>query len=188
MRLNEEGFTLLEVVLAMGIGAMLLYVMCTALRLGMEQMDSAELRMNIQESAREGLYKMIQEIRLSSPSRITLAGCTVASPPTNCTSIQFRTPDPSNPVNADYTVNWTSSQRLQYSLAGTGGRQVIRTNLANGLTTVLANDVTALQFTGNSTTPSVVTAVMSVQRTLKNGKLVPLTALQVTSQAEVRNA
>jgi len=58
----------------------------------------------------------------------------------------------------------------------------------NGQTRVSANDVTALSFTGNSTTPSVVTTTMSVQRTLISRKLVPATPLQMTAQAEVRNA
>lgn len=179
MKPNERGFTLMELMMAIALSSILFYALSATLRGGNEQLDSAGLRMNIQESAREGLYRMIQEIRQSSPTRITLGA--------GGNSIQFRVPDPANSTNADYTPNWGSSRNISYTLGGINNRQVIRTDAATAQTQVVANDVVTLNFTGNGAAPTLVTATMSVQRTLSNGKVVPNPALQLTAQAKVRN-
>ena len=177
MKKNEKGFSLLEMMMVVALSSVLFYALAATMRQGGEQLDSAGVRMNIQESAREGLYKMIQEIRQSAPTRITISGNT----------IQFRVPDPANSVTATYAPNWAASRNISYALGGTNNRQLLRTDVATGQTRVAANDVTALTFTGNSAAPTLVTVTMSVQRTLTNGKVVPNPALQLTAQARVRN-
>jgi len=148
------------------------------MRTGQEQTQSAQTRMTVYDGAREGLYKVIQEIRSTAPDRISITN--------NGARIQIDVPDPSNPTNGDFTINWNSAAQITYSLGGANGTQLIRTQ-PDGSTSVIANDVVALNFTGNAANPSVVTVSLSVQRALVNGRLIPQTPLQLTGQAEVRN-
>ena len=182
---DQRGFTMLEMMVVVGISTMIAYAMFLAMRTGDRQLEVAELKMNIQDSAREGLYKMVQEVRMSAPNRITMGA--------GCTTLTFNIPDPNNPVNPlTYEVNWPGHQ-ISYAL--TNG-QIIRNNVTLGSSTVLANDVTAISFTTDTTSPftcsttaapELITVVMSVQRALKNGRLVPATALQLAGQARIRN-
>ena len=178
MKTHEKGFSLIELMMVIGLSSIMFYALSMSMRGGSEQLDSAGLRMNIQESAREGLYRIMQEIRQSSPTRITIGA--------GGNSIQIRVPDPANPTNADYTPNWTNSQNITYTRGGTGN-QVIRTDVVTGQTRVVANDVVTLNFTGNGAAPTLITTTLSVQRTLTNGKMVPNPALQLRAQVRVRN-
>lgn len=178
MKTREKGFSLIELMMVIGLSSIMFYALAMAMRGGSEQLDSTGLRMNIQESAREGLHRIVQEIRQSAPTRITIGA--------GGNSVQFRVPDPANPTNADYTPNWVSSRNISYTRGGTGN-QVIRTDTTTGATQVVANDVVVLNFTGNGAAPTLVTVTMSVQRTLTNGKVVPNPALQLSAQARVRN-
>ncbi len=184
---NEKGFTLLELIVVAAISAIIGFALYQAMRTGNNQLETAELRMNIQDSAREGLYKMIQELRMSAPSRITMGS--------SCDNITFNIPDPSNSVNAaTFQVNWPGHQ-IQYTYNASLQR-VIRNNLTTGATTVMATDVTDLSFTADRTNPfncsvtaqpDLITIVMSVQRALKNGNSVPAIPLQLAGQARIRN-
>ena len=183
---NQKGFTLVELMMVVGISTIMMYAMFLALRAGDAHLESADVKMAIQDSAREGLYKMIQEIRMTAPNRVTLAG--------NCASIQFNVLDPASPVNGGtYTVNWPG-HLIQYSRNNSG--QIVRTNLTLGQTTVMANDVSSITFTTDTTSPftcvvganpNTITVVMAVQRALKNGRLVPGQPLQIAGQARIRN-
>ena len=158
-----------------GLSAMIVYAMALAMRTGDVHHQETDVKMSLYDSTREGLYKMIQEIRQSSPSRITLGASTIT----------FNIPDPNAPVTAAYAVDWASSDQVAYALGGTGNRQIIRTS--GGQTKVIANDVTSLSFTGNGGQPTVVTIAMNVQRALPNGRNIPATPFQMTAKAEVRN-
>lgn len=181
----EQGFSLIELMMVLGISTFLAYALFVGMRVGDRQMEDSDLRMTIQDSAREGLYKMIQEIRESAPSRITIGG--------GCSSISFNIPNPTTPVDlTTYAVNWLAGQ-VNYSLSS---GQIRRT--LNGVTTIMANDVTSVMFTTNTSSPfscatgagniNVVTVVLNVQRTMKNGRLIPATPLQIAGQARVRNS
>ena len=175
---DQRGFTLVELMVGLMASAVIAYSIFVAMRLGTEQINTAGVKMTIQDSAREGLYRMIQELRQSAPSRITVGS--------GGNSITFNVPDPSSSFTGGYAVNWPGHQ-IQYAIGGSNNNQIIRTNLTTNETKVIANDVTALSFTGNSGQPTVVTVAMSVQRTLTNNRVVPATALQLTGQAKIRN-
>lgn len=180
MRLkNELGLTLLEVLMVTGISTIITYSIYMAMRTGDAQFQGSDISMLIQDSAREGLYKMSQEIRQSSPTRTDILG--------GGNTIQFNVPNPANPVNPDYTVNWANSQRIQYARGGPNNSQIIRTNLTTFQTTVMANDVAVLTFTGNAADPTLVTLTIGVQRQMKNNRMIPPNPLQMTTQADIRN-
>jgi prepilin-type N-terminal cleavage/methylation domain-containing protein len=175
---NQKGFTLLEMMVVVGISAILSYCIFLALRAGDEQRQAVETKMTVHDSGREGLYKMIQEIRLSAPNRVTIAG--------GNSSITFSIPNPAQPVDNNYQVDWTNALVVQYSLGGLNNQQVIRT--VGGTTTVIANNVTALQFTGNvALNPNIVTVSMSLQRATAGNRTIMANPLTVIGQAELRN-
>ncbi|HOW88201.1 MAG TPA: hypothetical protein P5561_02770 [Candidatus Omnitrophota bacterium] len=177
---GAKGFTVSELMIVVGLSSVVFMGVLAILRVGTEQSQLSQTKMLLQDTAREALYKMVQEIRQSAPSRITIAG--------NSASIQFAVPDPASLVSTtSYTVNWTGAHQIQYALGGAGNRQILRTDLATNRTSVLANDVTALQFTGDAAQPNVVTITISAQRNLTSGRPVPSAPLQLTAQAEVRN-
>lgn len=161
----------------LAISSIVAYATFVAFRSGDVQYQTSQVTMTIQDSAREGLYKMIQEIRHSSPTNGNIV--------IEAGSIRFDIPNPTNPVQSDYTENWGDPKQIQYALSGT---QIIRTNLtpnSNEAPQVMANDVTALSFTqaGN-----ILTASVSVQRQLVNGRSIPTQPVQMSVQTELRNS
>jgi hypothetical protein len=172
---GEKGVTLTELMIATAASTIIAYTIFVAIRIAQTQMDTASVSMTIQSSAREGLYRMVQEIRETSTSRVSITD--------SGGTITFNVPDPSSPVTAGYAVNWPG-HTIQYTRGGTNSSQIIRTNSTTGQTAVIANDVTALTFTNTS---NVVTVAMNVQRNLVNGRSIPATAITMTGQARIRN-
>lgn len=168
----------MELMISMAVATVIVSTIFIAIRVSQNQMNTSDVAMAIESTGREGLYRMIQEIRESAPSRITIAA--------DGNSITFNVPNPSSPVTSGYAVNWPGHS-IQYARAGTNNTQIIRTNSTTGQTSVIANDVTDVTFTGDSATPSTVTVTLTLQRNLVNGRSIPVNALSLTSQAKVRN-
>jgi type II secretory pathway pseudopilin PulG len=186
-RSYRGGFSFLELVMTLAITSMIMYVIFVVLRTGDVQIRTAQTKMTIQDSVREGLYKMQQEIRQSSPTRVCLS--TVQPCTTTSTSIEVWVPDPNNPIDTNtFQIDWAQAHRIQYTLGGLNNRQILRNDLTSNQTSVVANDVTSLNFIGDAQQPNLVTINVGVQRALSNGRLVPVTPLQMSGQAEIRNA
>lgn len=192
---------------------MIFYAIFITMGAGDLQRQTSELKMTIEDSAREGLYKMAQEIRLSAPGRVT-----ITSPSTGYDIIQFQIPNSATPVNTnvadtvtDYTTDWTTAQTIQYARGGTSCDQIVRSTCPGGAcpaTTcptagsalingqnVVANDVAYLHFDNTSNT-NVVVAEMNVQRQIyvqgqrnlmvnSSGASAPLV---MTAKARLRNS
>lgn len=177
-RRRQRGFTLTEMMISVGISSMIAYSIFAVMRVGETQVQATQLKMTIQDSAREGLYKMVQEIRQSAPGRISITNGGAA--------IEFDVPDPDSAFAEDFSVDWDAAHRIRYTLGGVNGQQILRTDTNTNMTAVIANDVVALDF-DNGADPNLVTVTLSVQRALVNGQLVPEEPLQVSGQAEMRN-
>lgn len=176
---NQRGFTALEMLVSVSLSAMIFYAMFVVMRTGDDQIQQTQVKMFIQDSARIGLNKMLEEIRQSAPTRIQINN--------GGSSLQFQIPNPNAPVGNDYKPDWTNSWTIQYSIGGSDNDQLIRTNNSTGQSSVLANDVQGITFTGNAQNPTVVTIDMNVQRALNNGSFMPAAPLQMTARAEIRN-
>ncbi|MSR77636.1 MAG: prepilin-type N-terminal cleavage/methylation domain-containing protein [Candidatus Omnitrophica bacterium] len=175
---NQKGYTLTEIMLVMGLIGMAGYMLFSATRAGNEGNSTREAKMGLQDGTREALYKMTQEIRQSSPTRITVG--------VGNTDIQFSIPDPSSlTTTSNYTLNWASAHTIKYAKVGT---QLLRTDMTTGKIAVLCSDVTSLSFVGNANPPTLLSIVVNVQHTTPEGRTIPTTPLQLTAQAEVRNS
>lgn len=185
----EKGFSLVELMFVVAIFTIIGAALFAVLRASEEQTRVVDLKMTIQESAREGLDKMSQEIRQTAPNQITIGASN--------DTIQFLIPDPNaaNPLDASFYIDWNNAHTIQYALAtaadialGFQANQLIRTDVTGGnAKTVMANDVQSVTFSGNSDL-NVITITLSVQRTLLNGRVIPPTPLDVTVQTAVRNS
>lgn len=178
-RREQKGFTLVEVMVAMIIAAMIVGAVYRVMRSSQVQMESSEIKMTIQDSAREGLYKMVQELRLSAPSKVTI------SP--DGMSVQFFVPAGNSPLDSDYRIDWNNAHQITYALGGDDNKQLIRTNANTGESKILANDVASLAFVGDANPPNEVTVTMGVQRSLINTRQMSVTPVQISAKAELRN-
>ncbi len=173
---NNRGFTLVEMMTVMGIASIVIFISYAAVQIGRQQSEVTETKTIIQENAREGLYRMIQEVRTSKPDQITIAA--------DGDSISFKIPNSSADLADDYTVDWTSAYTIDYDIGGTNSNQLIRTNSSTGATSVLASNVSDLTFSGNSSEPTLVTFTMTMSKDTPSGRTIPFS---MTGQAEIRN-
>lgn len=176
---GQRGFTLVECMVVVAISAMISYGIYAAMYVGESHRETLQEQMNIRESARDAIYKMTQEIRLSAPGRIQISN--------NGNQIDFQIPDPGNFVLADSSVNWNAAHQIRYA-RNPDTFQIIRTDMTTGATAIIAHDVVGLNFTGGGANPDQVAVIVRVQRQLSNGRIVPAVPLQVTGQAKIRNA
>lgn len=196
--LNHLGFSYLEMTIVVAISTTVALAMFASSRATDEQMDTTRVRMTIQKSAREGIYKMAEEIRQSrGDTGFSFAPnpCseTSASGGTPCTQITFDVPDPDNAVDtgAGYSVNWTGAHQIVYSL-DSNNNQILRTDRGTqaaptNLVSVVANDTVSLRFTGDTIQPRLLTITIGAQKRLRDGSLEPEQPLQLSAQAELRN-
>lgn len=131
-----------------GISSMISYSIFAAMSISNVQTQVTDLKMAIEDSSREGLYKMAQEIRQSAAGQVT-----ITTPAAGFEVIQFNIPPTSavppylplvntNPADAieDYTVDWNGADAdvtnnpvtIQYARGGVNCDRVIRTQCAGG--------------------------------------------------------
>lgn len=176
MELNEEGFTLVEMMIVLVATSILLIGVYGAMFSGNDQARETDIKMALQDQGREGLYKMIQEIRQSAPDRVEING--------DGDEIVFDLPDATDLVDESFDVNWDGASSVTYSLSG---GQLVR-EVDGDVTDVIANDVTGITFEGDAANPSIVTITLALQRNTIKGRSIPATPMQVAGQAEVRNS
>ena len=176
---SQRGFNLIEAMLAVALSSIVILGVFFIFRVGSEQSQINQSLMNLKDSSREAIYKIVQEIRQSAPDHITIEN--------NGHSIHFKIPHPDHLIGPDFDVDWDSAHTIAYALGGTNSRQIVRTDNTTGLTSIIANDITALQFSADSSPSRIVTIALNAQQTLPSGRAVPSTPLQITAQADVRN-
>ena len=166
---TKEGFSLVEIMVALGIIGIITTSIIIVLPSWQRSWNINEVQMDVQFQARRAMNIMARELTQTSQSRviINVAGDVIT----------FQLP------NNDYLLgNFTWTNQIQYSLiAGpTGIQQLLRTNLANNQTEVLASYINALQFTMNN---DIISIQLIVDKTLKGDNA----QLQLDSQVSLRN-
>ena len=166
-----NAFTLPEVMVSMAVFAVIMALVGMILRGGQEQAQLASLKMNLQESVRESLYRMALEIRESSPSRVTVGS--------GGSTLTFQIP--ANISNSG-VITWSAPITFQ---RGGNGTQLIR--IGGGQTTILANDIQSVTFAATGAPIQTIVFLVTAQRTMTNGRAVPAVPLAMTGEARLRN-
>ena len=175
---NQRGYSLIEILLAIGISSIIAYSIFTVMRVGHEQNYASDVKMAIQDNGREGLYKMTQEMRLAAPANMSIAE--------DGKSVEFKVPDAASPNDSDYKVDWASGHTIQYQL-DEENKQLIRIEDGDeDNATVIANDVTDVTFEGDANPPSEVSVTVGLERDLANGREMSEN-VSVTLNAKLRN-
>ena len=183
---NQKGYTLVELMATLGLSTMIAGGFFLAMNVSDIQIQTASRKMSIEDAAREGLYRMVQEIRMSAVGKVT-----ITTPSAGYEVIQFNVPSSSTPVNlnpadavTDYSTDWTTAQLIQYDRGGLNCDKLIRSTCTGGVCpaatcpcttgctdtlaagqSVLANNISNLDF-DNTTDPDIVQVNMQVQQTL----------------------
>lgn len=166
---NQKGFTLLEMMIVVVIASIMAYMIGSVFRSGSRQASAINTTMTVQEAAQRGISRMIEEIRETSPTRITVAN----------NSLTFQIPTAVDDTGA---ITWSGN--IQYSIGGLNNTQLLRLD-GNGNVAVIANDVLQAVFTANVVTaPTLITIRLDTQRQTVEGRPYIKT---LTGQAEVRN-
>ncbi len=185
----QKGFTLIEMLMTVALASIVGAVLYVAITASQTQVDIADVKMTVQDNIREGLHKVLQDVRQSAPDKISLGNCDGATPPT-CTSITFTVPGSNNPNLADGYINWSRGESITYALTGT---QLIRTNNSTGAQLVYANDMTAFsvipdQWGCPNHCPNSVTFSLSAQKVVaKTGVLIPANPNTLAATVDFRN-
>lgn len=166
--LNQTGFTLVELVVVIVIFSILMFAIMSILRKGQEHIYAIDTKMSLDQSARDGLTKMIEEVRESAPSKIT----------TSTDSLNFQVPDS---VDENGLITWSGT--IQYVIGGLDNTQLLRIDDTGSV--VIANDLESIAFNLNdASNPTLVTIQMNLEREALDGQMYKEI---LTGQAKIRN-
>lgn len=167
---NNHGFSLLELLMSVAIFSFVCVIIFSVYQIGMNSWDLIFVESALAGEARMGIEKINKELRTSNLSNID------SSSPTQ---LRFKVPtvNPSTGAISSWS-NW-----IRYSRGGVGGNQLLRTDEGTNTATVLANDVTNLQFTANAN-PTTISVSLTTQKSTSNNTVVPIT---LSGTAELRN-
>lgn len=162
---NQKGFTLVELMMVVALFSLLMYAITNVLINGQGHVHALETKLTLETSARDGLTKIIEEVRESAPSRLLVGSST----------LDFQVP---TSVDSNGIITWSST--IQYYMSGT---QLLRA--VSGNTAVLANDVQNVSFLANDAgNPTVITIQMDMQREAIDGHMY---SEALIGQAKIRN-
>ncbi len=168
---NKKGFSLLELLMSISIFSFVCLVVFGVYQVGMESWDLVYAQSALMGEARVGIEKMNKELRTSNLSNIDSS---------SSTQLRFKIP---TAVNSSTGAISSWSNWIRYSRGGVGSNQLLRTDEGTNANTVLANDVTNLQFTANSN-PSTISIAVTTQKSTTNGTVIPVS---LSSTVDLRN-
>ncbi|MFA7254895.1 MAG: prepilin-type N-terminal cleavage/methylation domain-containing protein [Candidatus Omnitrophota bacterium] len=192
MRNAQKGFTLVEVMLAAAISAIIIFGAFGILQASNRQLEVIHARMTLQEGPREALFKMAQEIRQTAWHKIDTLATPDVTGVERASTINFvvpvPAPDAASLVDSNFTPKWASN--ILYKL-DTTTHQILRvsTDLVTNQKkqTVLANEITSLEFSRASSQPGLITITAGAQREFADGRKIPDEPILLDVQAEARN-
>jgi len=192
MKKAPRGFTIIEVMIAATVSTIIMFGAFAILQVSNRHLEVIHARMSLQEGPREALFKMAQEIRQTAWHKIDTLAAADANGIERASTINFVVPVPAPDaaalVDANFTPRWSSNIRYQLD---TTTHQILRisTNLITNeqKRAILANEVTALEFSRLTSTPGLITITAAAQREMPDGRRIPDQPIQMTTQAEARN-
>jgi|GEM_PF-5950456 len=172
---DQKGFSLIEIMMASVLAAMLMGAFFMATRAQDAQGDMLYVKMNMEDQGMNALRKMEHELRQSSPSRIAIGS--------GGSSITFEVPSETSPVNTStYAVDWTGSHTVTYAISGT---QLVRTDadaVSDTTARIISNFVSGVTFAVPAS--GIVTVTLNLSQTLKNTRTL---AKSLSANIQVRN-
>ncbi len=177
---NKKGWTLLEMMVTLGVFAILGLLLMTIFLAGETLVEIGSEKLSLQQEARSSIDRMLKELRQAQPSTITVNA--------QGNNITFQIPQTVDSNTGEIT--WSS--QITYSIGGINNVQLLRTQVGSASQIVLANhvnnnagDPNRLQFqldqVGN---PSQITINMGLANTLLKGQTVNIF---VTGEVNLRN-
>lgn len=119
---NKKGFSLAELMVVVAVSSMVAYGVYASILTGNLQMQTSNYKMTMRDSAREGIYKMMQEVRLTAPGKIVAVGSVAPG----FGFLEFDVPNENqlnNLYNPDFTIDWDEAIRVQYARGGQDTRR-----------------------------------------------------------------
>lgn len=171
-----KGLTLIETMVVIAIIGILSSSIIGVLLIGESSWHSGEAQIQVSQEGRRGLSSMVRELRQTRSSTIT----TVPADDNYYNSIAFSIPSDTDgdgdAIDPSGNIEW--SVPIRYSL---NNNQLLRTS---GATTVLANNVSALQFRRQSISPDILEISLQTQKTTTEQRVI---RLSLTSKIKMRN-
>ena len=156
--MKTRGYSLPEMLVAMGIMSGMASVVFATLRVGYDFLDAAEAHMAVSQELSRSIDAMSRELAASQTSTLSVPIQDAWS-----SSVTFQVPQD---MNGDISVldalgNTEWSNPVTYSLGG-NGTQIQRAQATTRR--VVANGVTALQFRRQTSNPTILEMTVTVQR------------------------
>ena len=137
---GRNGFTMIELMVVMGIFTTLMAGIYTILLMGGSTSQTGLTYIELSQNVRLGIDRMMKEMHNARRSTISIS---------DGSYITFQVPGNSNTI--------------QYSLGGLSGRQLIRTE--GGMSTVLCNNVQGVQFSPSPFSGGIISITLQTQKT-----------------------
>ena len=169
---DRRGFSFAELIIVVLISSFLIGGIYTVLGAGTSSWEINRDRLEVQQELRKGMDWMRRDLRQAGISTVT----GVPANGTWYTTIIFQTPS----GVAGGTITWNAA--VQYSRAGTGNQQLLRT--VGGTPRVIAQNFNTLQFRRTAADPSVIQISAQAQKNTPQHGLISMT---VTTQERMRN-
>ena len=173
-----RGFTLVELLVTVFIFAMIFAATFAVLTVGNNSWYTGNEQVQVSQEVRKALLTMDRELRQSRSSVIS----DVFADGAYYDAITFRVPedtdDDGDVIDAAGNVEW--SDQINYSR--NAENQIIRTTAAG--TSILANDISNLQFRRPSGSPSIVEMYLTSQRSTAMGRQL---SANIMSSVKMRN-
>lgn len=153
-----KGFTLIEILVSSTIFLLLVAVGFQSMSSGREAWYTSSATVAARQEIMKAYLQMEKELKETRPTQINL---TIGN---NASSISFKLPCDINGdgtiLDATGNIEWCANSTV-YSLNATS-QQITRT--LSGTTTVLANNITSLQFFRPASTPTMLQINMTTQK------------------------
>lgn len=155
----KRGFSIVELLFVVAIFTIICGAIFASLSSGNLLWDTGSTQARLEQEVRKGIDRMYKELKQSAPSKVTIGA--------GNTSVAFYVPtDTDNDgdiIDDSGQVEWGANS-ITYLRGGTNNAQLIRREGATD--TVLANDISALTFTGTpAVNPTVVVISVTAQKT-----------------------
>jgi Tfp pilus assembly protein PilV len=172
---KNKGLTLIEIIIAVLLSSIILGAVFSVLSVARTLWKTGCSQLNVQQEGRKGIFLMMKELRQAESAAIS------GVPPdgTNYNSITFHIPDSISETG----IIWSGN--IQYSLGGLNNTQLLRSQ--SGTQRVLANNISAVNFSRDAAAPDIVTISVTARKYTFPGFSTSESYVTLSSKAEARN-